>query len=69
MRYKVLVAFRIKFSKGELELQPGQIITMPFEKAIDLLLAHKITPAKCQACDRISWCMLTPFQRTLCEVV
>lgn len=45
MRYQVLEPFRVKTSQqGEIELQPGQIITLPKDKAIRLLNDGKITP-------------------------
>jgi len=44
MRYKILDNFKVKTSKGELELQADQVITLPKDKAISLLNEGKITP-------------------------
>ncbi|MEW6163092.1 MAG: hypothetical protein AB1606_07260 [Nitrospirota bacterium] len=44
MRYQVLENFKVRTSKEELELQPGQIITLPHELALRLLNKGKITP-------------------------
>ncbi|MDP2754554.1 MAG: hypothetical protein Q8P40_09220 [Nitrospirota bacterium] len=44
MRYKVIEAFKVKTSQGEMELQPGQVIILPKDKAIKLLTEGKITP-------------------------
>ena len=44
MRYKVLEPFRVKTSKEEMELQAGQVITLPQDKAIRLLNEGRITP-------------------------
>ncbi len=44
MRYQVLEAFRVKTSREEMELQPGQVITMPHDLAVRLLNEYKITP-------------------------
>lgn len=46
MRYQVLEAFKVKTSKEEMELQPGQVITLPHDKAIRLLNEGKITPTE-----------------------
>src|SRR4030067_1489110 len=44
MKYQVLAAFKVRTSQGEIELQPGQTITLPYDKAIRLLNENKITP-------------------------
>ena len=44
MRYHVLEPFRVKTSKEEMELQSGQVITLPQDKAIRLLNEGRITP-------------------------
>ncbi|MGQ9571049.1 MAG: hypothetical protein ACUVUQ_09475 [Thermodesulfovibrionales bacterium] len=44
MTYQVLDTFRVKTSRGEIELQQGQVITLPHDKAIKLLNEGKITP-------------------------
>lgn len=44
MRYQVLRPFRVRTSQGERELLPGQIISLPHEKALKLLNEDKITP-------------------------
>lgn len=44
MRYKVLDRFKAMTKQGELELQPGQVITMPHNIAIKLLNEGKIIP-------------------------
>ncbi|OGW37450.1 MAG: hypothetical protein A2Y97_00060 [Nitrospirae bacterium RBG_13_39_12] len=44
MRYKVLESFKIKTLKKEMELQAGQVVTLPHDKAIILISEGKITP-------------------------
>lgn len=44
MKYQVLQNFKVKTSKGELELQSGQIVTLPHEIIIELLNKGKIIP-------------------------
>ncbi|OGW36958.1 MAG: hypothetical protein A2Y97_10155 [Nitrospirae bacterium RBG_13_39_12] len=44
MKYQVLEAFKVRTSQGEMEPQPGQVITLPHDKAIRLLNEGKITP-------------------------
>jgi hypothetical protein len=44
MRYKVLEAFKVKTSQGEIQLQPGQVITLPHNKAVRLRDEGKIKP-------------------------
>jgi hypothetical protein len=44
MRYQVSDTFKVKTSKGEMELKTGQVITLPHDKAIKLLIEGKITP-------------------------
>lgn len=44
MRYQVLEPFKVKTSKEEIELQHGQLVTLPQDKAIRLLNEGKITP-------------------------
>jgi hypothetical protein len=44
MKYKVLDSFKAQTDKGEIELQAGQIITLPHDKALRLLNEGKITP-------------------------
>lgn len=44
MKYQVLDTFKVKTSTGEMELQTGQIITLPHDKALRLLNEGKITP-------------------------
>lgn len=44
MEYQVLKSFKVKTSKEVLELTPGQVITLPQEKAIMLIEGGKITP-------------------------
>lgn len=46
MRYQVLEPFKVKTSKEEMELQAGQIITLPHDKALKLLNKGKITPVE-----------------------
>ena len=46
MKYQVLDTFTVKTSQGEIELQPGQVITLPHETAIKLLNEGKITPVE-----------------------
>ena len=42
MRYQVIDAFKVKISQGEMELQPGQVITLPHDLAIRLLNEGRI---------------------------
>ncbi|MFH0774177.1 MAG: hypothetical protein V2A53_01590 [bacterium] len=44
MKYQVLDTFKVKTSTGEMELQTGQIITLPYDKALRLLNECKISP-------------------------
>ncbi len=44
MKYQVLEVFKVKTSQREMELQPGQVITLPQDKAIRLLNGGKIIP-------------------------
>jgi len=44
MRYQVSKGFKVKTSKEEMELQPGQVITLPYDKAKRLLAEGKIKP-------------------------
>ena len=44
MKHQILEAFKVKTSKEEMELQPGQVITLPQDKAIRLLNEGRITP-------------------------
>ena len=44
MKYQVLENFKVKTSRGELELEAGQIITIAHDKAIKLLNKGKIIP-------------------------
>src|SRR4030043_835239 len=44
MKYQVLEAFKVRTSQGEMKPQPGQVITLPHDKAIRLLNEGKITP-------------------------
>lgn len=46
MKYQVLDPFKVKTSQGEMELQPGQIITLQTEKAVKLLNEGRITPVQ-----------------------
>ncbi|MFH0773890.1 MAG: hypothetical protein V2A53_00125 [bacterium] len=44
MKYQVLETFKVRTLKEEIELQSGQIVTLPHDKAIRLLNEGKITP-------------------------
>lgn len=44
MKYKVLDSLKAQTTQGEMELQPGQVIALPHDKAIRLLNEGKITP-------------------------
>lgn len=44
MRYAILDPFKIKTTQGEMQLQPGQVITLPQDKALKLLNEGKIKP-------------------------
>ena len=43
MKYQVLEPFKVRTSQGEIELKPGQVVTLPHDKAIKLLNEGKIT--------------------------
>lgn len=42
MKYQVLDSFKAQTSKGEMELQTGQVITLSYDKAVRLLNEGKI---------------------------
>lgn len=44
MKYQVLDSLKVKTQQGEIELQPGQVIILPENKAIKLIEAGKINP-------------------------
>jgi transcription initiation factor IIF auxiliary subunit len=44
MNFKVLESFKAKTSRGEKEIQAGQVITLPKDKALNLLNQGKIAP-------------------------
>lgn len=44
MKCTVIETFKVKTSNGETELQAGQVITLPKEKALKLLNEGKVTP-------------------------
>jgi hypothetical protein len=44
MRYQVKKQFRVRTSDGEVELQPGQVITLSRENAVQLITTGKIMP-------------------------
>jgi len=44
VRYQVLETFKVKTSQGEIQLQRGQVITIPHDKAIRLLNEGRIIP-------------------------
>ena len=44
MKYKVLDSLKVQTSQGRMELQPGQVITLPHDKAVRLLNEGKVTP-------------------------
>ena len=44
MRYQVKKQFRVRTSDGEMELQPGQVVTLSSETALRLLNEGKIIP-------------------------
>jgi hypothetical protein len=46
MRYQVLESFKVRTSQGEMELQAGQLVTLPHEIALKLLNEGKITPVE-----------------------
>ena len=46
MRYQVRKPFRVKTSDGEIELQPGQIVTLDRENAVQLITMGKIIPTQ-----------------------
>jgi hypothetical protein len=46
VKYQVLDSFKAQTSRGEMELQAGQVITLATEKAVKLLNEGKITFAE-----------------------
>lgn len=44
MKVQVTEKFKVRTSKGEFELVPGQILALPEEKAKDLLRAGRVVP-------------------------
>ena len=44
MKYQVVNSFRVKTSQEEMELKPGQVVTLPHEAAIRLLNEGRIKP-------------------------
>lgn len=46
MKYKVLNKFKAMTDKGEVELLPGQFITLPHDKVLKLLNDGKIIPVE-----------------------
>ena len=46
MKYRLLDTIKAKTKQGELELYPGQVITLPREAAIKLLNENRIKPVE-----------------------
>ena len=46
MKYWVLKSFKVRTSKEEIELRPGQLIILQKDKAIKLIEQGKITPVE-----------------------
>jgi len=46
MKYRVVEGFRAQTSRGEPAIIPGQIVTLPKEKALALLNEGKIVPSE-----------------------
>jgi hypothetical protein len=44
MKFQVIETFKLKTSKEEIELQPGQIVTLPDAVAITLIEKGRVTP-------------------------
>ena len=44
MRYEVVIPFTVKTKQGDLNLHPGQTITLAEEKAVKLIGEGKIKP-------------------------
>ena len=44
MRYQVKKPFKVRTSDGEMELQPGQVVTLSKETAVQLINTGKIIP-------------------------
>ncbi len=44
MKFRISETIKLKTSKGKLELQTGQIVTLPHDVAVKLLNGNKITP-------------------------
>ena len=44
MRYKVLDRLKAQTAQGEVELQPGQVIALPIDKALILINKGKLIP-------------------------
>jgi hypothetical protein len=44
VKFRVLESLKVKTPEGERELQPGEIITLPRDKAIELINQGRIAP-------------------------
>lgn len=44
MKYQVLDSFKAVTTRGEMELQAGQIVSMTEDKAIQLIMTGKVKP-------------------------
>lgn len=44
MKFRTLETIRLKTSKGNLELKPGQVVALPHDVAVKLLNDNRITP-------------------------
>lgn len=70
MKHQVLETFRVKTSQGELELQTGQVITLPEDKAISLIEAGKVRPVSESMLEQykafIQW--LKTYQMTIEDI-
>ena len=68
-----------KLSDAERDIFQEQTAAMPYNdelpreraevEAIKQILQERIIPGKCDWCNHVNTCMMTPGQRELCEVV
>lgn len=69
MRYQVIEAFKVKTSQGEMELQPGQVIILPKDKAIKLLNEGKIKAFCYWLNDLVDDCNMPCFEIDVMTVI
>ena len=62
MKYKVLDSFKALTSQGEMELQPGQVITLPHDLALRLLGEGRIKAFCCWLSAVVDDCQMPCFE-------